>query len=275
MPEVKKTKKRDRKVSTNGVAHVQASFNNTIVTITDMDGAVITWAQRGQGRLQGLAQEHAVRGAGGRGGVRPRGHQPRHEAGRGLGEGPRGGARGGHPFAAGGGARDLGHQGRHPHPAQRLPPAQAAPGLGERHGGRPGCALPQVPAREHEALPQGRPLLHGQVRDRAPRLRAGRARQEPQDQGDELRRAAAREAEGAPHVRRPRAAVPQLLREGGRVEGRHRRDAAPDARAPSRQRDLPAGLRGEPQPGPAARPPRPHHGERPQGGHPLVPGEAG
>ena len=53
MPEVKKTKKRDRKVSTNGVAHVQASFNNTIVTITDMDGAVITWASAGKAGFKG------------------------------------------------------------------------------------------------------------------------------------------------------------------------------------------------------------------------------
>jgi small subunit ribosomal protein S11 len=51
--EVKKTKKRDRKVSANGVAHVQASFNNTIVTITDMDGAVITWASAGKVGFKG------------------------------------------------------------------------------------------------------------------------------------------------------------------------------------------------------------------------------
>ena len=53
MPDVKKPKKRDRKVSTNGVAHVQASFNNTIVTITDMDGAVITWASAGKVGFKG------------------------------------------------------------------------------------------------------------------------------------------------------------------------------------------------------------------------------
>ncbi len=53
MPEVKKTKKRDRKVGVNGVAHVQASFNNTIVTITDMDGAVITWASAGKVGFKG------------------------------------------------------------------------------------------------------------------------------------------------------------------------------------------------------------------------------
>ena len=53
MAEVKKTRKRDRKVSTTGVAHVQASFNNTIVTITDMDGNVITWASAGKVGFKG------------------------------------------------------------------------------------------------------------------------------------------------------------------------------------------------------------------------------
>jgi small subunit ribosomal protein S11 len=52
--EVKKTtKKRDRKVSTNGVAHVQASFNNTIVTITDLDGNVVAWASGGKVGFKG------------------------------------------------------------------------------------------------------------------------------------------------------------------------------------------------------------------------------
>jgi small subunit ribosomal protein S11 len=46
-------KKRDRRVSTNGVAHVQASFNNTIITITDMDGAVVTWASAGKAGFKG------------------------------------------------------------------------------------------------------------------------------------------------------------------------------------------------------------------------------
>jgi small subunit ribosomal protein S11 len=51
--DVKKPKKRDRKVGVNGVAHVQASFNNTIVTITDSDGAVITWASAGKVGFKG------------------------------------------------------------------------------------------------------------------------------------------------------------------------------------------------------------------------------
>ena len=53
MTEVKKAKKRDRKVGVNGVAHVQASFNNTIITITDPDGAVITWASAGKVGFKG------------------------------------------------------------------------------------------------------------------------------------------------------------------------------------------------------------------------------
>jgi len=35
---VKKGKKREKKIVQSGVAHIQASFNNTIVTITDMSG---------------------------------------------------------------------------------------------------------------------------------------------------------------------------------------------------------------------------------------------
>jgi small subunit ribosomal protein S11 len=51
--DAKKTKKRDRKVSVTGVAHVQASFNNTIVTITDVEGNVVTWASAGKVGFKG------------------------------------------------------------------------------------------------------------------------------------------------------------------------------------------------------------------------------
>jgi len=50
---VKKPKKRDRKVGTNGIAHLQASFNNTIITIADMDGNVISWASAGKVGFKG------------------------------------------------------------------------------------------------------------------------------------------------------------------------------------------------------------------------------
>ena len=53
MAEVKKAKKRDRKVGTNGVAHLQASFNNTIITITDTMGGVVSWASAGSVGFKG------------------------------------------------------------------------------------------------------------------------------------------------------------------------------------------------------------------------------
>ena len=40
-------KKRIRKGVTKGVAHVRATFNNTIITITDTNGETISWASAG------------------------------------------------------------------------------------------------------------------------------------------------------------------------------------------------------------------------------------
>jgi len=40
-------KKKVTKHVTQGVAHIQASFNNTIVTITDKQGNALTWASAG------------------------------------------------------------------------------------------------------------------------------------------------------------------------------------------------------------------------------------
>lgn len=40
-------KKMKRVIGEEGVAHIQATFNNTIVTITDMSGNVIVWSSAG------------------------------------------------------------------------------------------------------------------------------------------------------------------------------------------------------------------------------------
>ena len=40
-------KKIEKKNIANGVAHIQATFNNTIVTITDVSGNVISWSTAG------------------------------------------------------------------------------------------------------------------------------------------------------------------------------------------------------------------------------------
>lgn len=50
---VKKGKKKERKVVQSGVAHIQASFNNTIVTITDMSGNSVVWASSGSQQFKG------------------------------------------------------------------------------------------------------------------------------------------------------------------------------------------------------------------------------
>ena len=49
----KKIRKKDKRAPAVGVAHVQASFNNTIVTITDTDGNVIAWASAGKAGFKG------------------------------------------------------------------------------------------------------------------------------------------------------------------------------------------------------------------------------
>jgi len=40
-------KKVEKKNIANGIAHIQATFNNTVVTITDISGNVISWATAG------------------------------------------------------------------------------------------------------------------------------------------------------------------------------------------------------------------------------------
>ena len=41
------TKRRDRKNIEKGAAHIRSTFNNTIVTITDVAGNAISWASAG------------------------------------------------------------------------------------------------------------------------------------------------------------------------------------------------------------------------------------
>jgi len=50
---IKKGKKKERRIVQSGVAHVQASFKNTIVTITDMSGNTIVWASSGNQGFKG------------------------------------------------------------------------------------------------------------------------------------------------------------------------------------------------------------------------------
>ena len=46
-------KKKEKKVVTDGVAHIHSSFNNTIITITDRSGNTLAWATAGNSGFKG------------------------------------------------------------------------------------------------------------------------------------------------------------------------------------------------------------------------------
>jgi len=48
-----RTKKKVKKIVTDGVAHINASFNNTIITITDRQGNALCWATSGGSGFRG------------------------------------------------------------------------------------------------------------------------------------------------------------------------------------------------------------------------------
>jgi small subunit ribosomal protein S11 len=51
--EAARVKKRERKNITSGVAHVNSTFNNTMITITDAQGNTISWSSAGAQGFKG------------------------------------------------------------------------------------------------------------------------------------------------------------------------------------------------------------------------------
>jgi len=49
----KSSKKKAKRVSPEGVAHICSSFNNTIITLTDLSGNVISWSSAGSQGFKG------------------------------------------------------------------------------------------------------------------------------------------------------------------------------------------------------------------------------
>jgi len=49
----KHSRKRIKKIIPNGIAHVKSTFNNTIITITDMVGNTVSWASSGKVGFKG------------------------------------------------------------------------------------------------------------------------------------------------------------------------------------------------------------------------------
>lgn len=68
-----RTRKKERRRVEFGHAHIKSSFNNTIITITDTDGNVVSWSSSGNIGMKGsrkstpyaaqMAAEKAARGA--------------------------------------------------------------------------------------------------------------------------------------------------------------------------------------------------------------------
>jgi small subunit ribosomal protein S11 len=58
-----KQRRRERKNVPQGHVHIQATFNNTIITITDLNGAVISWGSAGVAGFKGsgAGREQAIR----------------------------------------------------------------------------------------------------------------------------------------------------------------------------------------------------------------------
>ena len=118
-------KRGEKRVVHHGLVTVQASFNNTIITIADAEGNVIAWSSAGAVGFKGsrkgtpfaATQAALVRGQ------RGQGHG--HARLRGAREGPRGRPRVGDPGARDGGDRGQVDPRRHADSAQRLPADQA------------------------------------------------------------------------------------------------------------------------------------------------------
>ncbi|MGB8700120.1 MAG: 30S ribosomal protein S11 [Thermosynechococcaceae cyanobacterium] len=52
-PSKRSTGRKQKRHVPNGVAHIQSTFNNTIVTISDVGGEVISWASAGSSGFKG------------------------------------------------------------------------------------------------------------------------------------------------------------------------------------------------------------------------------
>lgn len=119
-------RRKEKKNVAHGHAHIKSTFNNTIVSITDPSGNVISWASAGHVGFKGsrkstpfaaqMAAESAARRA------QEHGMRKVDVFVKGPGSGRETAIR----SLAGHGPRGRLHPGRHPDPPQRLPSAQAS-----------------------------------------------------------------------------------------------------------------------------------------------------
>ena len=127
-------RRRERKNISSGVAHVSASFNNTMITITDAQGNAIAWSSAGSQGFRGSRKStpFAAQVAAEQAGRKAMEHGMKTLEVEVRGPGLR--ARIGAARAPGRRLHDHLDPRRDADPAQRLPAAQAAPGLTDRRG---------------------------------------------------------------------------------------------------------------------------------------------
>ena len=182
--QTKTRKKREFKNVGRASRTSTASFNNTIVTITDnARQRRSSWASAGNLGFKGSKKSTPFAAQMAAEAVARKAMEHGMKSAEVFVKGPGRRSRSRDPFAASRRSRNHADQRRHAHPAQRLPPAEAAPRIRRverKHVTlhRPVCRLcrretaAEQDRRKDQALPQGRPLPLAQVRGRAPRHRA-------------------------------------------------------------------------------------------------------
>jgi small subunit ribosomal protein S11 len=116
-----KQRRRERKNVPQGHVHIQATFNNTIITITDPSGAVISWGSAGIVGFKGSRKSTPYAAALSADSAAKKAMEHGMRQVEVYVKGP----------GAGGRSRGQCDHRRHADPPQRLPPAQAAPGLSQ------------------------------------------------------------------------------------------------------------------------------------------------
>ena len=227
--------------------HVHASFNNTIVTITDRQGNALSWATSGGAGFKGSRKSHAVRRAGRRRAGRPRGAGVRREEPRSAHQGPRPGPRIRGARAERAGLQDHQHRGRDAGAAQRLPPAQEAAGS---NGARTTTVARNLDAKCRQCRREGEKLFLKGEKCFTDKCAIERRSYAPGQHGQKtdapVRTTAcscARSRRCAASTACSSASSATIYDEGRPRKGHHRREPAADAREPPGQRRLSHGLR--------------------------------
>src|SRR5512146_1864439 len=170
-----KQRRRERKNVPQGHVHIQATFNNTIITITDLNGAVISWGSAGVAGFKGSRKSTPYAAALSADGAAKRAMEHGMRQVEVYVKGPGAGREqairslqaAGLEVTATTDVAPIPHNGCRPPKRRRVRPE--LPPHGPLHRSR----LPALPARRREALPEGLALLHEEVRLRASPVAAG------------------------------------------------------------------------------------------------------